>query len=238
MYDNFKDADCATFQAFDINNTADCNSAFIETEITKLCNLLTKKYLGSFFLPTETSQIFSIFTSSNLKSEKIFYEKIRLLESEIQDFLNSNLSAIGTFIYGSIFDNLSNLYLSYQEAQKTKNSQINCALHDVKHYIEIHYQEPHLTLVQIADYFNINHCYLTSLYKNKFGINLYDYLIQVRMEKAGEFLHTTNLKSYQIAEKVGYSNSQYFSLSFKKYFSCTTTEYKNQNVKRGEINGS
>lgn len=39
---------------------------------------------------------------------------------------------------------------------------------------------------------------------------------------------TTDLKSYQIAELTGYNNSQYFSLSFKKYYGCTVTEYKHR----------
>lgn len=68
--------------------------------------------------------------------------------------------------------------------------------------------------------------YLTSLYKEQYGINLYDYLIQVRMEKAANLLKTTDLKSYEISEAIGYHNSQYFSASFKKFYGCTVKEYK------------
>ncbi|WP_349769982.1 helix-turn-helix domain-containing protein [Hungatella sp.] len=50
--------------------------------------------------------------------------------------------------------------------------------------------------------------------------------MSVRMEKAGELLRTTDMKSYEVAEATGYRNSQYFSASFKKYYGCTVKEYK------------
>ena len=46
------------------------------------------------------------------------------------------------------------------------------------------------------------------------------------MKKAGQLVATTNMKVYEIAEAVGYKNSQYFSVSFKKYFNCTVLQYK------------
>ena len=50
------------------------------------------------------------------------------------------------------------------------------------------------------------------------------------MEKAGELLRTTDMKSYEVAEATGYRNSQYFSASFKKYYGCTVKEYKRRSA--------
>ena len=49
------------------------------------------------------------------------------------------------------------------------------------------------------------------------------------MEHAAGLLSATNFKTYEIAERVGYTNSQYFSVLFKKFYGMTPKEYRNQN---------
>lgn len=242
MYHNFAEADNEVFKAFDINLTCGFGAVgFVDfkrmdelewervREILKeICDRLTKEHSGSFFLPMEAAQIFFIYTASNTPDKAVFKGRLSSLEQEINGLLQERLGVKGSFYTGNSFQDLNQLYLSYQTAVKARNCQTTDILSCIRHYIEENYWDSGLTLMQIAAKFNINHCYLTSLYKEKFGINLYDYLIQVRMEKAGELLLTTSQKSYQVAEQVGYNNSQYFSLSFKKYFNCTVTEYKNK----------
>ena len=62
--------------------------------------------------------------------------------------------------------------------------------------------------------------------KKKFDINLYDYIIHVRMDNASRLILQSKLKNYEIAEATGYKNPQYFSMSFKKYYNCTITQYR------------
>jgi two-component system response regulator YesN len=50
------------------------------------------------------------------------------------------------------------------------------------------------------------------------------------MKKAGELVCSTSKKVYEIAEEVGYKNSRYFSVVFKKYFGCTVLEYRKQHT--------
>jgi two-component system response regulator YesN len=50
-------------------------------------------------------------------------------------------------------------------------------------------------------------------------------LIRIRMQKAKELLENTDLKNYEIAEKVGFSDPHYFSISFKKMTGKTPSEY-------------
>jgi two-component system response regulator YesN len=47
------------------------------------------------------------------------------------------------------------------------------------------------------------------------------------MESAKEYLRTTSLKTFEIADKVGYSEPNYFSYSFKKKFGVSPSEYRN-----------
>ncbi|MEN8908298.1 MAG: helix-turn-helix transcriptional regulator [Clostridiales bacterium] len=54
-----------------------------------------------------------------------------------------------------------------------------------------------------------------------------EYLTKIRTEKSLEYLKTTNMKTYEIAEKVGYNDPHYFSLIFKKIMSFTPSDYRN-----------
>jgi two-component system response regulator YesN len=45
------------------------------------------------------------------------------------------------------------------------------------------------------------------------------------MQKAKELLENTDLKNYEIAEKVGFSDPHYFSIVFKKMTGKTPSEY-------------
>lgn len=58
-----------------------------------------------------------------------------------------------------------------------------------------------------------------------------DYVIEFRMKKAMELLKTS-LSIQEIAQRVGYSNANRFTINFRHYASCTPTEYRT-NLRRG-----
>ena len=236
IFNNFQEADEASFRAFDFNLDngfgvvafLDFSAAESPVLFNDFCSHMNHLHLGSFFMPMEDSQIFLLFTANNISSEDDFKLLLKDLETEASHYFQTRLKQPISYYYGSIFQELSGIYDSYQESLHVRSQHTTGLLHDVKFYIQNNYSNPNLTLKQVSSHFNINNCYLTSLFKERFGTNLYDYLIQIRMEKAGELIRTTSLKGYQIADHVGYNNSQYFSISFKKYFGYTLTDYKNK----------
>ena len=50
-------------------------------------------------------------------------------------------------------------------------------------------------------------------------------LSRIRMEEAKKLLRTTNLKNYEIAERVGFADPHYFSVAFKKATGKSPTEW-------------
>lgn len=72
------------------------------------------------------------------------------------------------------------------------------------------------SLTEVADYVNINADYFCRLFKAETGTTFNSYLTNYRIQKAIELLANTDLKVYEVAEKVGYSNLSYFSRVFKK----------------------
>lgn len=83
------------------------------------------------------------------------------------------------------------------------------------------------SLSEVADYVNINAEYFCRLFKAETGVTFNSYLTNYRIQKAVELLTKTELKVYEVAEKVGYSNLSYFSRVFKKVTGVNPFFYKN-----------
>lgn len=85
----------------------------------------------------------------------------------------------------------------------------------VQHHIQQHYMEE-LTLESLADRVHLSPSYLSKLFKRETGENLSIYIQNVRIQQAKLLLRTTNLKTYEVAERVGIPDPVYFSRTFKK----------------------
>lgn len=87
--------------------------------------------------------------------------------------------------------------------------------------------DENLKLEMLADVFNYNSAYLGKMFKNQTGEYFNTYLDKVRIEKAKELLEE-GLKVYQVAERVGYTNVDYFHSKFKKYTGVSPSAYRSK----------
>ncbi len=74
-----------------------------------------------------------------------------------------------------------------------------------------------ISLPQLSEWIEMSPNHLSVLFKKELQVNFTDYLIRVRLEKAKELLLGTNLKSYEIAERTGFTDDSYFSRMFMKH---------------------
>ncbi|MEK3873405.1 MULTISPECIES: response regulator transcription factor [unclassified Paenibacillus] len=91
-------------------------------------------------------------------------------------------------------------------------------------FIDRHHHE-NLRLEMLAGLFNYSRSYLGQLFKNYTGEYFNAYLDRVRVEKAKELL-AQGMKVYEVAEKVGYSNVNYFHNKFKKIAGRSPSSYQ------------
>lgn len=100
-------------------------------------------------------------------------------------------------------------------------------------YIEQNYHDPSLSLSSIAQQLYVSPSYLSNLFKRKCEMNFVDYVTRLRMENAKRLLASTELKTYEVASRVGYKDPQYFSNSFKKYTGMTPSEFRSASGENG-----
>lgn len=89
-----------------------------------------------------------------------------------------------------------------------------------------------LSLQQVADSVGLSPNYLSGLFKKEVNANFTEYLTEVRIERAKELLLDTYLKTYEIAESVGYRENAYFCKTFKKVTGKTPGDFRRQWLKR------
>lgn len=83
-----------------------------------------------------------------------------------------------------------------------------------------------ITLSEIADRLNLTQEYLGSQFHKEVGENFSTYIRNYRLSKAKELLIGTQLKQYEIAEKVGYADAKYFARVFKECVGMSPAEYR------------
>lgn len=115
-----------------------------------------------------------------------------------------------------------------QSGKEKKTSQL---VEEAKKYIEERFCDQGLSLKSIAKSLYVNESYLSRVFKAEAGENITDYVFRCRINKAIEYLNGTNLKAYEISERVGFNDSHYFSLCFKKHTGKSINEYrKSKNI--------
>lgn len=92
-------------------------------------------------------------------------------------------------------------------------------------FIRLHYMEDiHLEEAAKAAYLSAG--YLSRIFKTETGFSFKEYIHCIRIGKAQELVCKTDLKYYEIAEKVGYKDYKYFSSYFNKITGCSAKEYR------------
>jgi two-component system response regulator YesN len=83
-----------------------------------------------------------------------------------------------------------------------------------------------ISVRSIADKMFLNSSYLSTVYKKNTGISLVEYITMVKMERAKMLLVDRNMKNYEIADKLGYKDVEYFGKLFKKYTGTSPSNFK------------
>ena len=92
-------------------------------------------------------------------------------------------------------------------------------------YIREHYAQ-NLTLKDLGLKYYINSAYLGQLFRKTYGVSFKDYLNNYRIEMAASLLLHTDLKNYEIMEKVGYHDLDYFINKFIAMKGCTPARFR------------
>jgi two-component system response regulator YesN len=96
-------------------------------------------------------------------------------------------------------------------------------------YIKKHYNKK-ASVQNVSEQLGLNADYFSYLFKKETGKNFIDVLNEYRIEKAKEYLKSTNYKIYEVANMVGFNDNRYFSTLFKRYVGCTPSQFSKRKL--------
>ena len=98
-------------------------------------------------------------------------------------------------------------------------------------FIQDNYQHEDMSLLLLAEHFNLTTGYISRIFKKCRQVNFKDYLAAFRIRKATELLDIMpDIRVADLAKQVGYDNVQRFVRNFKKLKQVSPSEYRDKKM--------
>jgi len=122
---------------------------------------------------------------------------------------------------------LNSYILTMKNACRDKND-IDKAIE----YIENNYDR-YINLAMVSNHVSLNYSYFSHAFRERTGVSFIEYLRRIRINKAMELLENTDMKVYEISEKVGFENHKHFTRAFREQVGISPMEYREKVLMQG-----
>jgi AraC-like DNA-binding protein len=129
---------------------------------------------------------------------------------------------------GIFFNLLSRMCKKGQDRSPEGSIKVNKA-HEALHVIEEKYSG-HLTVEEIARQISITPEYLSTVFRDTFGVTPKTQIRNFRLQRAGDMLWTTDLSVKEIAFAVGYDSVNTFNRAFRKLFKEAPVDFRHHHT--------
>ena len=216
------------------------------TNDMELLNLFKKIRLNSEEEIVEAVDQYIESISFPLKSLQQHHVVIMELVTALFRFsVNNDIAAEGVggdigILYGKLLELepdalrkwLTDISLCFSENLVTARSRSTQSfVSKAKEHVRSQYADVQLSLAQICERLGVSNSYFSTVFKKETGESFVSYVTDYRMEQAARLLIETNEKSYVIAQKVGYTDPNYFSYVFKRKFGVSLSKYRAEHIK-------
>jgi len=127
--------------------------------------------------------------------------------------------------YEELTNDLDTIFSTLSSTENNTEETANITVNRVKMLVHEFYQSG-ISLEEIADKLNMTPEYLGTLFREITGTNFSSYIRNYRVSKAKKLLLGTQMKLYEIAQSVGYSDPKYFSQVFKDCTGQLPSQYR------------
>ncbi|MCE5201852.1 MAG: helix-turn-helix transcriptional regulator [Synergistaceae bacterium] len=168
-----------------------------------------------------------------------YFEKVKLDDFYMLDrqsrlivsiFKATSLKEVQELVKKYVFD-ISKIV----NVAKNKDSKISMEM-SLSFMKEFYYED--LKLKDIANMAGYSTSYFSRTFSDTFEASFIETLVNIRIKHAEVLLKKYNLTISEISERVGFKNSSYFSVAFKKKTGLSPIQYRNFHVEKGKSEGS
>lgn len=136
---------------------------------------------------------------------------------------------------GILLQLLVHLYRNYAQELLTEKESMKRLkklerFNTVKRYIQKHYPDP-ISNHELAELVHLSEDRFNHLFKECIGESPLQYINEIRLNKAMTLLKTGEYSATEVAERVGFSDYNYFGRLFRRTYGCTPSQ-----VQKGKEN--
>lgn len=174
-----------------------------------------ESYTATLFEVMDADSIFMLYHNLLLQLEELSGHMVPINDCNL--FTNQK----------AFTDFFENIYKEIQQylSRKGKNG-YSPWLAEAINYMKNNYANSSLTVEQIAETAGLSASRFSVLFRQETGQTVNDYLTEIRISQAVFLLENSNCKIYEIAGKVGYKSSQYFSQIFSLKTGCKPLHFR------------
>lgn len=110
--------------------------------------------------------------------------------------------------------------------QLVQNAGENPVVFQIKEFLHQNYAISSLSVLDVSQHVNRSSSYICTLFKSETGQTLNQYLTDYRIKMSKGFLSDPRYKIADISAKVGYSDGNYYSKTFRKTVGLSPSEYR------------
>ena len=125
----------------------------------------------------------------------------------------------------TLIDHIIEKYLLVLESEGNDLNAISL-IEKMCFYLRNNYQSTNFSIQQMASDFSLTSSTLSKYFKNHAGININDYLTNLKIDTAKKLLLESNLTVYEIGMEIGYYGQNSFIRRFKAVVGVTPGEYR------------
>ena len=162
---------------------------------------------GNFYLPTDEMA---------LEIDSAFLG-IKSMLQENKDFGHSHLLSC-----------IMRIFLSAYECGESEELFGDVEMIKLLSYLGSNYRN-RLTLDEISDAVHMSRYYLCHRFKERFGLTVFEYILQKRLSFAKNQLIISTTAISQISDEAGFSDFSYFSKIFRQFEGISPSEFRKQN---------
>lgn len=120
---------------------------------------------------------------------------------------------------------IQSLYTSHHDYDSIQLPSESKDLNEVILYLHENYQNS-ITIEYLTKIFHVNRTTLSERFRASTGMSIKDYLIKLRVKLSAAMLRDTMLPISEIMRRVGFNEANHFSRIFKKYMTCSPSDYR------------
>ena len=130
--------------------------------------------------------------------------------------------------------NMDNTIVIPHLGASTGESEDNCAkmaVQEIMDYLEHNYMNK-IQMKDIAEEIHLCESECSRLFKRYMNVSLFTFLQEYRVERSLEFLLSSDDSIMEVAQKSGFTDSNYYAKVFSRVKGCSPQKYRKQNIKK------